>query len=193
MCVNWLEEWIFAVQQKQLQASHVDIMVATPGRLLDFCRRHYVNLHEVEILVLDEADRMLSMGFIPDVRTIIRQTPKQQDRQTLLFSATFSEQILGLAQQWTFEPVHIEVAAEQVVAETVEQKFFSVSSIDKYRVLLNSLKIGSVALAIVFTNRRHVAREVAERLRQDGIASALLSGENRATKTRKDFAALSCR
>ncbi len=167
----------FEAQQKQLQKSHVDIMVATPGRLLDFCRRGHVNLREVEVLVLDEADRMLSMGFIPDVRAIIRQTPKKQDRQTLLFSATFSDQILRLAEQWTFEPVHIEIESENLAAETVEQRFLSVSSYDKYRVLLNSLKNGDIERAIVFANRRHVTRELAERLQRDGIASALLSGE----------------
>jgi len=167
----------FEAQQKQLQKSHVDIMVATPGRLLDFCRRGHVNLREVEVLVLDEADRMLSMGFIPDVRAIIRQTPKKQDRQTLLFSATFSDQILRLAEQWTFEPVHIEIESENLAAETVEQRFLSVSSYDKYRVLLNSLKNGDIERAIVFANRRHVTRELAERLQRDGISSALLSGE----------------
>ncbi len=167
----------FEVQQRQLRKGHVDIMVATPGRLLDFCRRGHVNLREVETLVLDEADRMLSMGFIPDVRAIIRQTPKKQDRQTLLFSATFSEQILRLAEQWTFEPVHIEIEPENLAAETVDQRFLSVSSFDKYRVLLNSLKDGNIERAIVFANRRHVTRELAERLQRDGIASALLSGE----------------
>ena len=167
----------FEVQQRQLQKGHVDILVATPGRLLDFCRRGHVHLREVETLVLDEADRMLSMGFIPDVRAIIRQTPKKQDRQTLLFSATFSEQILRLAEQWTFEPVHIEIEPENLAAETVEQRFLSVSTFDKYRVLLNSLKDGNIERAIVFANRRHVTRELAERLQRDGIASALLSGE----------------
>jgi len=167
----------FEAQQKQLQKSHVDIMVATPGRLLDFCRRGHVNLREVEVLVLDEADRMLSMGFIPDVRAIIRQTPKKQDRQTLLFSATFSEQILRLAEQWTFEPVHIEIESDNLAAESVEQRFLSVSTYDKYRVLLNSLRTGDIERAIVFANRRHVTRELAERLQRDGIASALLSGE----------------
>ncbi len=167
----------FEVQQKQLQKTHVDILVATPGRLLDFCRRGHVNLRETEVLVLDEADRMLSMGFIPDVRAIVRQTPKKQDRQTLLFSATFSEQILRLAEQWTFEPVHIEIEPENVAADTVEQHFLSVSSFDKYRVLLNSLKAANFERAIVFANRRHVTRELAERLQRDGVSSALLSGE----------------
>ena len=167
----------FEVQQKQLQKQHTDIMVATPGRLLDFCRRGHVNLREVEVVVLDEADRMLSMGFIPDVRAIIRQTPKKEDRQTLLFSATFSEQILRLAEQWTFEPVHVEIESDELASASVEQRFFSVARADKYKVLLNCLKTMGVERAIVFANRRHITRDLAEKLQKDGIKSALLSGE----------------
>ena len=167
----------FEAQQKQLQKRHTDIMVATPGRLLDFCRRGHVNLREVEVVVLDEADRMLSMGFIPDVRAILRQTPKKEDRQTLLFSATFSEQILRLAEQWTFEPVHVEIESDDLASATVEQRFFSVARADKYKVLLNCLKTMGVERAIVFANRRHITRDLAEKLQKDGIKSALLSGE----------------
>ncbi|MBT3438222.1 MAG: DEAD/DEAH box helicase [Oceanospirillaceae bacterium] len=167
----------FEAQQKQLKQKPTDIMVATPGRLLDFCRRGHVNLREVEVVVLDEADRMLSMGFIPDVRAIIRQTPKKEDRQTLLFSATFSDQILRLAEQWTFEPVHVEIESDDLANESVEQKFFSVARSDKYKVLLNSLKTMDVKRAIVFANRRHITRDLAEKLQKDGIRSALLSGE----------------
>jgi ATP-dependent RNA helicase RhlB len=167
----------FEAQQKQLKQKPTDIMVATPGRLLDFCRRGHVNLREVEVVVLDEADRMLSMGFIPDVRAIIRQTPKKEDRQTLLFSATFSDQILRLAEQWTFEPVHVEIESDELANESVEQKFFSVARSDKYKVLLNSLKTMDVERAIVFANRRHITRDLADKLQKDGIRSALLSGE----------------
>ena len=102
---------------------------------MDFCRRGHVNLREVEVIVLDEADRMLSMGFSPDVRAIIRQTPKKEDRQTLLFSATFSEQILRLAEQWTFEPVHVEIESDELASATVDQRFYSVARADKYKVL----------------------------------------------------------
>lgn len=101
-------------QRKQLSAGKVDILVATPGRLIDFVRSKDVDLYQVEVLVLDEADRMLSMGFIPDVRTIIRHTPRKgDDRQTLLYSATFTDDIMNLARQWTRDPVQIEIEAEQ--------------------------------------------------------------------------------
>ncbi len=84
-------------QRKQLAIRPVDIIVATPGRLIDFIRSSSVDLGDVEVLVLDEADRMLSMGFIPDVRTIIRHTPRKGDRQTLLYSATFTDDVMSLA------------------------------------------------------------------------------------------------
>jgi ATP-dependent RNA helicase RhlB len=143
----------------------------------DLTRFCDVNVREVEVVVLDEADRMLSMGFIPDVRAIIRQTPKKEDRQTLLFSATFSEQILRLAEQWTFEPVHVEIESDDLASANVEQRFYSVARADKYKLLLNCLKTMGVERAIVFANRRHITRDLAEKLQKDGIKSALLSGE----------------
>ncbi|HKI73303.1 MAG TPA: DEAD/DEAH box helicase, partial [Pseudomonadales bacterium] len=91
-------------KQRKLLAQPVDIVVATPGRLLDFCRSRDVDLSQVETLILDEADRMLSMGFIPDVKAIIRRTPRKERRQTQLFSATLSDDIRRLAAQWTLEP-----------------------------------------------------------------------------------------
>ena len=98
--------------QKQLakvQSRVVDLVVATPGRLIDFMQRRDLFLDRVETLVLDEADRMLDMGFIPQVKRIVRATPRKEDRQTLLFSATFTQDILNLAQQWTFDPVTVEI------------------------------------------------------------------------------------
>ena len=96
-------------KQKQLMQSHVDIVVATPGRLLDFCRSNIINLSRVESLVIDEADRMLSMGFIPDVKSIIRRTPNKDRRQTQLFSATLSEDIQRLAKAWTLNPFQVHI------------------------------------------------------------------------------------
>src|SRR5690625_2894111 len=96
-------------KQRDNLGKKLDILVATPGRLLDFHEKRDVDLTQVEVLVLDEADRMLSMGFIPDVKRIIRHTPKKEQRQTFLFSATFSEDILNLASQWTHEPTHVEI------------------------------------------------------------------------------------
>ncbi|MFN3579422.1 MAG: DEAD/DEAH box helicase, partial [Pseudomonas sp.] len=107
----------FDKQIKQLEKRHCDILVATPGRLLDFCNRGEVHLDLIEVLILDEADRMLDMGFIPQVRQIIRQTPRKGDRQTLLFSATFSDDVMNLAQQWTETPAIVEIEPERAASE----------------------------------------------------------------------------
>ncbi len=108
-------------KQKKALAKPVGIVVATPGRLLDFCRSNVIDLSQVESLIIDEADRMLSMGFIPDVKAIIQRTPKKDRRQTQLFSATISEDIRRLAAAWTLDPVRIEIEPEQVAVDTVEQ------------------------------------------------------------------------
>jgi len=178
-------------QRQALAARPVDILVATPGRLIDFVRAQQVDLFNVEVLVLDEADRMLSMGFIPDVRTIIRNTPRKgEERQTLLFSATFSDEVMRLAEQWTDNPVIIEIESERRTTDNVAQQVFLVASQEKYRLLRNYLRLNGIDRAIVFGNRRHETRELAERLGRDGIKAALMSGEipqNKRLRTLEDF------
>ena len=178
-------------QRSELAAKPVDILVATPGRLIDFVRSKEVDLYNVEVLVLDEADRMLSMGFIPDVRTIIRQTPRKgEDRQTLLYSATFTDDVMRLAEQWTDNPVTIEIESERKTTDNVAQKVFLVSSHEKYQLLRNYLRINGVERAIVFGNRRHETRALADRLCRDGVKAALMSGEipqNKRLRTLEDF------
>ncbi len=177
-------------QRRTLREKKVDILVATPGRLLDFNSKGDVDLSGVEVLVLDEADRMLSMGFIPDVRTIIRNTPHKRDRQTLLFSATFSDDILNLARQWTLDPVTIEIEPEQVTADTVEQFLYMVSETDKFNLLYNIIKDQKLERVMVFANRRDITRRLTERLQRTGIEAALLSGEvaqNQRVKTLEAF------
>ena len=124
-------------QLSRLQNALVDIVVATPGRLLDFQQRRDLYLDQVELLVIDEADRMLDMGFIPQVKRIVRSTPPRENRQTLLFSATFTQDVLNLASQWTFEPVTIEIEPESVATDTVDQRVYLVSGEEKFRVLRN--------------------------------------------------------
>ncbi|GGO75883.1 hypothetical protein GCM10011348_01730 [Marinobacterium nitratireducens] len=178
-------------QRAQLRERPVDILVATPGRLIDFVRSKEVDLYNVEVLVLDEADRMLSMGFIPDVRTIIRQTPRKgEDRQTLLYSATFSDDIMNLAKQWTLEPVKVEIESEHKTTDNVSQTVFLVSSKQKYRLLRNYIRVNNIEKVIVFGNRRHETRALAERLQKDGLKAALMSGEipqNKRLRTLEDF------
>ena len=166
--------------QKQLNrlGNHVvDLVVATPGRLLDFMGRRDLYLDHIEILVLDEADRMLDMGFIPQVKRIVRATPRKEDRQTLLFSATFTQDIINLSQQWTFEPVTVEIEPESVATDSVDQKVYLVSSEQRYRVLNNLLRSDDCTSVIVFANRRDQVRRLHERLRKSGVSAGILSGE----------------
>jgi ATP-dependent RNA helicase RhlB len=166
--------------QKQLNRLHntvIDLVVATPGRLLDFMSRRDLYLDHVETLVLDEGDRMLDMGFIPQVKRIVRATPRREDRQTLLFSATFTQDIINLSEQWTYEPITIEIEPDHVATDSVDQKVYLVSSEQRYRVLNNLLRSEDATSVIVFANRRDQVRRLHERLRKSGISAGILSGE----------------
>ena len=179
--------------QKQLgKVSHspVDIVVATPGRLIDFMERRDLALDRVEILVLDEADRMLDMGFIPQVKRIVRATPRKEDRQTLLFSATFTQDIMNLARQWTFEPITVEIEPERVATASVDQRVYLVASRDRFPVLMNLLNDPAVESVIIFANRRDQVRRLYEKLRKEGVQCGMLSGEitqAKRTKTLENF------
>ena len=179
--------------QKQLQRVNsvvTDLVVATPGRLIDFLERRDMYLDRVDTLVLDEADRMLDMGFIPQVKRIVRSTPRREDRQTLLFSATFTPDIMNLAQQWTFEPVTIEIEPERVATATVDQRVYLVSSHERIRVLQNVLRSPEATSVIVFANRRDQVRNLYEKLRKAGFSCGMLSGEitqAKRTKTLSNF------
>ena len=179
--------------QKQLakvNRSPVDIVVATPGRLIDFMERRDLALDRVEILVLDEADRMLDMGFIPQVKRIVRATPRKEDRQTLLFSATFTQDIMNLAKQWTFEPITVEIEPERVATASVDQRVYLVASRDRFPVLMNLLNDPAVDSVIIFANRRDQVRRLYEKLRKEGVQCGMLSGEitqAKRTKTLENF------
>jgi len=164
-------------QLTQLKGALVDIVVASPGRLLDFQSRGDLFLDQVEFLVIDEADRMLDMGFIPQVRRIVRSTPHKENRQTLLFSATFTPEVLSLTEQWTFEPFKLEIEPDSVATDTVDQKVYIVSASEKYKLLENIIKLPEVTSVIVFANRRDQTRKLYERLRKAGVRCGILSGE----------------
>ena len=167
----------FDKQLKQLESRFCDILVATPGRLLDFNQRGEVHLDMVEVMVLDEADRMLDMGFIPQVRQIIRQTPMKGERQTLLFSATFTDDVMNLAKQWTVDPAIVEIEPENVASDTVEQHVYAVASSDKYKLLYNLVNDNGWERVMVFANRKDEVRRIEERLVRDGVNAAQLSGD----------------
>ena len=177
-------------QLQQLELEPVYLVVATPGRLIDFMTRQDLFLESVEILVLDEADRMLDMGFIPQVKRIVRSTPPKQNRQTLLFSATFTQDIINLSEQWTYKPIKIEIEPDSVATANVDQKVYLVSTEQRYQVLKNLLRSDDATSVIVFANRRDQVRSLYERLRKSNIACGVLSGEipqNKRTRTLEDF------
>jgi ATP-dependent RNA helicase RhlB len=185
--------------QKQLSKVNrapVDLVVATPGRLIDFMERRDLALDRVEILVLDEADRMLDMGFIPQVKRIVRTTPRKEDRQTLLFSATFTQDVMNLAQQWTFEPVTVEIEPERVATASVDQKVYLVASRDRFSVLMDLLQDAEVESVIIFANRRDQVRRLHEKLRKAGVHCGMLSGEvtqAKRTRTLEQFKSGQCK
>ena len=161
----------------------VDILVATPGRLLDHANQRTVDLRTVEILVLDEADRMLDMGFIPDIRRILKLLP--QKRQNLLFSATFPEEIRTLAGTFMHDPVTVEVARRNTPAELVDQIAHPVAH-DRKRALLSHLvKSNDWQQVLVFTRTKHGANRLAEQLERDGIeADAIHGNKSQGARTR---------
>ena len=153
----------------QIRALHagVEIIVATPGRLLDHVRNRSVQLGRVEILVLDEADRMLDMGFLPDLKRILAQIPAQ--RQNLLFSATFSDEIRSLAAELLNRPVLIAVAPRNTAAETVSHHAYLVGADDKRRTLAHLVRSRDLRQVLVFTRTRLGANRLARNLERDGI------------------------
>ncbi len=167
----------------QIKAFHggIEIVVATPGRLLDHVRNKTANLSRVEILVLDEADRMLDMGFMPDIKRILQQIPAQ--RQNLLFSATFSDEIRKLAGELLTKPVTIEVAARNTAAETISHKAYTVGEDDKRRLLSHLVKSRDMKQVLVFTRTRLSANRLARALERDGInATAIHSDRTQAER-----------
>ncbi len=162
-------------KQAQLLARGTDILVATPGRLLDLCKRNDVNLTAVRYLVLDEADQMLDLGFIHDLRRISKMVPKR--RQTLLFSATMPKQIEELAQEYLTDPLRVEAAAPGKTADKIEQFVHHVTGKDqKTQLLRQSLTDNPDGRAMVFLKTKHSAEKLSKHLENIGFAAASIHG-----------------
>ncbi|MGB5548103.1 MAG: DEAD/DEAH box helicase [Polyangiales bacterium] len=152
----------------------LDVVVATPGRLLDLAGQRHIDLSEVEVLVLDEADRLLDMGFIRDVKRIIAQTPKT--RQSLLFSATMPPAVAALAREILKDPIRVDVSPKQVTVKEIDQRVVMVGTGDKQRMLEHLLRDDEVSRAIVFTRTKHGANKVAKKLGNAGIGAEAIHG-----------------
>ena len=164
-------------QKRRLTEEEIDIVVATPGRLLDFKRKGYVHLNSVEILIIDEADRMLDMGFIPDVRRIIESTPPKARRQTMFFSATLTPEVNRLAVQWTREAAIVDIMPEQVAVDSVDQRVYITTADEKLTLLYNMITREKLERVIVFGNRRDETQRLARRLEGLGLSCGLLTGD----------------
>src|SRR5438552_9910403 len=164
-------------QQLPIVRGGVEILVATPGRLLDHIEQKSVYLGQVEIFVLDEADRMLDMGFIPDIKRIMALLPAPVRRQNLLFSATFSNEIKKLADALLNEPQLIEVARRNTTAETVAQSVYKVSSDQKRALLENIVTSRNLWQVLCFVRTNHGAARLARQLGKDGLKTTAIHGD----------------
>ena len=164
-------------QRKEVVSAPVDLLVATPGRLLDFVKSRVVNLSNVDTLVIDEADRMLDMGFIPDVRRIMSYLPPKNKRTTMLYSATLNDTVMRLAMNWMEEPYKAEVESETNATDTVKQVVYVIQAKDKFTVLFNHIALHQDARTIVFCNRKSTTEDVYESLKIRGVSVEMLSGD----------------
>ena len=152
-----------------------EVLIATPGRLLDLMQQGYISLSEVSYLILDEADRMLDMGFVHDVRRIISKVPAK--RQTLFFSATMPPDIVALSRDILTNPVRIEVTPPATTAERINQSVWFVEKADKKDLLLRLMKEGTIERVLVFTRTKHGADRVARILQKSGITAMAIHGD----------------
>ena len=164
-------------QRHELVSAPVDLLVATPGRLLDFTKSRVIDLSKVDTLVIDEADRMLDMGFIPDVRRIMSYLPPKQKRTTMLYSATLNDTVMRLAMNWMEEPYKAEVESETNATDTVKQVVYVIQAKDKFTVLFNHIALHPDARTIVFCNRKSTTEDVYESLKIRGVSVEMLSGD----------------
>ncbi|QRY80040.1 DEAD/DEAH box helicase [Pseudomonas sp. PDNC002] len=176
--------------QVQAMSKGVDVLVACPGRLLDLIGQGSVDLSHVEILVLDEADRMLDMGFIHDVKKVLAKLPAK--RQNLLFSATFSKDIIDLTNKLLHNPERIEVTPPNTTVERIEQRVFRIPAVQKRALLAHLVTVGAWEQVLVFTRTKHGANRLAEYLSKHGLPAAAIHGnksQNARTKALADFKA----
>jgi len=164
-------------QRADLEAG-VDVLIGTPGRLIDYFKQRVYDLRSVEVLVIDEADRMFDMGFIKDLRYILRQLPSYERRQSMLFSATLSYDVMELAYVFMNDAVRVSVTPEQITAENVEHLVYHVAKHEKVPLLLGTLRAaGAGARVLIFVNMRRSAERIVRYLEANGFAAAAITGD----------------
>jgi ATP-dependent RNA helicase RhlB len=164
-------------KQRQELLAGVDILIGTPGRIIDYFKQNVFNLRETEVMVLDEADRMFDLGFIKDIRYVLRRLPDRKERQCLLFSATLSQRVLELAYEHMNDPELLKVETEQVTADHVEQSVYYPSNNEKLPLLAGLLRKFNSGRVIVFTNTRAATDKVERTLNANGFLAAAISGQ----------------
>ncbi len=167
----------YAKQREALLREPVDLLIGTPGRLIDYLKQRAWSPAHVEVLVLDEADRMFDMGFIADIRWILRRLPPPEARQSFLFSATLSFRVLELTYEFMNHPAQITVASDQVTVAEVEQVLYHAGRHEKFSLLLGLLRAEQGARVLIFTNTRDETRRLVVRLEANGHAARVLSGD----------------
>lgn len=163
--------------QKKLLKKGCNIYVGTPGRLLDFIKSGELVLTGIDTFVLDEADRMFDMGFLPDIRTLFRKLPPKEERQTMLFSATLEQRVRELAWEYMNECQVVELEADHITVDQITQELYHVSKSDKFYLFLQLLACENPKSALVFSNSRHMTEELACRLKLNGYNAAFISGD----------------
>jgi ATP-dependent RNA helicase RhlB len=164
-------------KQRETLRAGVDLLIGTPGRLIDYYKQGVYTLDAVDVLVIDEADRMFDMGFIKDIRYVVRHLPPPERRQSSLFSATLSQQVLELAYESMNNPTMVAVAPERVTAEGVEELLYHVARDEKFRLLLGLLKQEQGKRILMFANMKHEAERLAERLIRQGYHARAITGD----------------
>jgi ATP-dependent RNA helicase RhlB len=176
--------------QRQAVAAGIDILIGTPGRLIDYFKQHVFNLKQVDVVVLDEADRMFDLGFIADIRYLLRKMPHPTERRNYLFSATLSHRVLELAYEHMNSPQRIEVKPEQVTADKVRQSLVHVSNEQKLPMLIGLLRHHAPLRTLIFVNTKRECEHVENTLKANGFEAATISGDvpqNKRERLLQDF------
>ncbi|OQY34057.1 MAG: hypothetical protein B6241_06130 [Spirochaetaceae bacterium 4572_59] len=164
-------------QQEDMLAQGVDILIGTPGRLIDFSKSGKIRFNEMGILVIDEADRLFDMGFIPDLRIMFSKMLPADERRTMLFSATLSAKVGNMAWEYMNNPGEVVIEPEQLTVEAISQELFHVGADEKMKVLLGLLEREKPETALIFANTKHVTYEIAKRLEHNGYPARCLMGD----------------